>query len=106
MASRRTRAIGTKVTEEEYARIAALAGAQTISEWARAALLDAAAPASEPLVLAEVLALRAIVLNLHFRICAGERITEQMMHELIAHADHEKFEHARQRLASADRRPS
>jgi hypothetical protein len=106
MAPRRTRAIGTKVTDEEYARIAALAGTQTISEWARATLLTAVAPPSEPVVLGELLALRSILLNLLFRISAGESMTEQSMHQLIEQGDHNKLEHARQRLASADRRPS
>ncbi len=46
MATRRTKSIGTKVTNEEYARIEALAGEQTISEWARTALLKAAEPAT------------------------------------------------------------
>jgi hypothetical protein len=106
MTARRTRSIGTKVTDEEYARIETLAGDRTIGEWVRATLLTAAAPPSEPLVLAELLALRTILLNLLFRISAGEPMTEQTMHELIARADHDKVEHARQRLASADRRTS
>ena len=42
MASQRTKSIGTKVTDEEYARLEALAGEQTISEWVRAVLLKAA----------------------------------------------------------------
>lgn len=68
MAARRTRSIGTKVTDEEYARIEALAGEQAISEWARGALLKAAAPATDSVVLAELLALRTILLNLHFTV--------------------------------------
>lgn len=41
MASRRTKSIGTKVTDEEYARIQTLAGEQPVSEWVRAALAEA-----------------------------------------------------------------
>jgi hypothetical protein len=64
MASRRTKSIGTKVTPEEYARIQTLAGEQPISEWIRATLLKAAAPpAADATVLAEVLALRTILLK-------------------------------------------
>ncbi|MGH9410052.1 MAG: hypothetical protein ACRD1V_11425 [Vicinamibacterales bacterium] len=106
MASRRTKSIGTKVTDDEYARIEALAGAQTISEWARAALLKAAEAPSDPTVLAELLALRAIVLTLHFAICAGERVTPEMMQRLIDRADHDKLDQARSRVAIGDRRRS
>jgi len=40
--SLRTKSIGTKVTEEEYARLEDLAGAagQSMSEWVRTILLD------------------------------------------------------------------
>ena len=56
MASRRTKSIGTKVTPEEYERIHALAGDQPISEWVRAALLNAAdASPLDSVVLAELL---------------------------------------------------
>ncbi len=72
MAIRRTKSIGTKVTEEEYARLEALAGGQRLSEWVRRVLLSAAEPsAAEPIVLAELLALRTILLNLHFAVCQG-----------------------------------
>ena len=66
MASRRTKSIGTKVTPEEYARIQTLAGEQPVSEWVRVALLKAAAdtPAVDSIILAELFALRAILLNL------------------------------------------
>ena len=76
MASRRTKSIGTKVTPEEYARIQTLAGEQPASEWVRAALLKAAEPPSaDATVLAELLALRAILLNLHFHLCSGAPVT-------------------------------
>jgi hypothetical protein len=39
MPSLRTKSISTKVTDEEYAQMEALAGGQTISEWARDVLL-------------------------------------------------------------------
>ena len=76
MASRRTKSIGTKVTPEEYARIQTLAGEQPVSEWVRAALLRAAedTPATNSIVLAELLALRAILLNVHFHLCNGRRL--------------------------------
>jgi hypothetical protein len=72
MPSLRTKSISTKVTDEEYAQFEALAGGQTISEWARDVLLKATkANASEQTVLAEVLALRTILLNVHFALSQG-----------------------------------
>ena len=105
MASRRTKSIGTKVTPEEYARIHALAGEQPISEWVRAALLKAAeAPAADAFVLAELLALRTILLNLHFNLCSGQPVTAETMQRLIERADQDKRQQAEARLATADRR--
>jgi len=102
MASRRTKSIGTKVTPEEYDRIHALAGEQPISEWVRAALLKAAAdaPAADSMVLAELLALRTILLNLHFHLCSGTPVNAESMQR----ADREKRQQAEARLAAAPRR--
>ena len=104
MASQRTKSIGTKVTDEEYAQLEALAGEQTISEWARAVLLKAAVPSAEPILLAELLALRTILLNLHFAVCSGEPVTAETMRRLIDCADQDKIQHAHERLAAADAR--
>ena len=105
MASRRTKSIGTKVTPEEYARIQALAGEQPVSEWVRAALLKAAEPsAADATVLAEVLALRTILLNLHFHLCSGATVTSETMQRLIERADQEKYLQAEARLTAPQRR--
>lgn len=105
MASRRTKSVGTKVTAEEYGRIHALAGEQPISEWVRAVVLKAMEPqAAECLVLAELLALRTILLNLHFGLCSGVPVTGETMQHLIERADQEKLQQAEARLASAQRR--
>jgi hypothetical protein len=105
MASRRTKSIGTKVTPEEYARIHALAGERPISEWVRAALLKAVDPPSaDAIVLAELLALRTILLNLHFHLCSGTPLTAETMQRLIERADEDKRQQAEARLAMADRR--
>ena len=96
MASRRTKSIGTKVTAEEYDRIRELAGEQPVSEWVRVALLKAAVdtPAVDSIVLAELLALRAILLNLHFHMCSGTPVTAETMQRLIERADREKHKKA------------
>jgi hypothetical protein len=102
MASRRTKSIGTKVTAEEYARIQTLAGDQPVSEWVRAAILKAAdAQVTDSVVLAELLALRTILLNLHFSVCSGGTVTTDTMRCLIERADQEKVHQAQARLATA-----
>jgi hypothetical protein len=102
MPSLRTKSISTKVTDEEYAQFEALAGEQTISEWARDVLLKATKPnAGEQTVLAELLALRTILLNMHFAVSQGQTLTAEEMQQLIARADQDKLSKARQRLAEA-----
>ena len=97
-----TKSVSTKVTDEEYAQFEALAGEQTLSEWARDVLLKAAKPnAGEETVLAEILALRTILLNIHFAISQGQTLTVEEMQQLIERGDQNKLSKARQRLAEA-----
>jgi hypothetical protein len=99
MPVKRTRSISTKVTDAEYHALATAAEPLTISEWTRAILLKAASPnAAEPILLAEVLALRTILLNLHFAICGGRPISQETLQQLIAHADKDKVLTAQARL--------
>ena len=104
MASRRTKSIGTKVTPDEYARIQTLAGDQPVSEWVRAALLKAADPPADATVLAEVIALRTILLNLHFHLCSGAAVSAETMQRLIERADQDKHQQAEARLSTTTRR--
>jgi hypothetical protein len=113
--SARTRSVGTKLTEEEHALLetAAAKSGRTVGEWCREELLHAAgngnsnatadtsgAPIVRPdeTLLAEVLALRTILLNLFYDLANGEAITPDRMQELIAKADGEKREKASSRL--------
>jgi len=102
MPALRTKSISTKGTDEEYAQFEASAGEQTISEWAREVLLKATKPnAGEQTVLAEVLALRTILLNIHFTVSQGRTLTAEEMQQLIERADRNKFRKAQERLAEA-----
>jgi DNA-binding GntR family transcriptional regulator len=102
----RTKSIGTKVTEEEYARLDELAAAagQSRAEWVRTILLDRlereAAKVTEETVLAELLGLRTILLNLLFTTAKGETMTAEQMQAVIERADAGKLERARKLLAS------
>ena len=113
-ASLRTKSVGTKVSDEEFAALEARARAEnlTLSEWMRAQLLEPSADggtgrpgggAADDLLgevlLAEVLALRALFLNLrplpdHALPGEGEVRAE------IARVDATKMQRARERLAA------
>jgi hypothetical protein len=106
-AALRTKSIGSKVTEEEYARREELAGVtgQSMSEWVRTILIEQleqrAAKATEETVLAELLGLRTILLNLLFTVAKGEVISAEQMQAVIERADAGKMERARKLLATS-----
>jgi len=100
----RGRSLGTKLSELEYAQCekSAARRGQTLSEWCRQVLLDAATgPAQAPeaeVILSEILALRKIVINLLYGQRTGEPLDEGRMRELIEAADSEKLAKALERL--------
>ncbi|HEY6849074.1 MAG TPA: hypothetical protein VI320_23100 [Terracidiphilus sp.] len=103
----RTKSVGTKVSEAEFALLEerARGAGLRLAEWVREALL--AAPVepgmgsgvdSGAVALAEVLALRSLLLNLHFRAAKGEPVAEAEMRGLIERADETKMQRARERM--------
>jgi mobilization protein NikA len=105
----RTKSIGTKVSNEEYARLEELAKGRgvTLGEWFREVLLgeleQAVATAAEETVLAEVLALRTILLNVQYALARGEHLSAEEMRVLIERADQEKLRKAVERLTASAR---
>jgi hypothetical protein len=108
----RTKSIGTKVSEDEYAQLerAAQKSAKTLGEWCREVMLANANGQPAKLngtgpevyaVMAEVVALRAILLNVLFKQANGERLTPEEMQRLIDRADSDKVQKARERLDQA-----
>ena len=98
----RTKSVGTKVSEAEFALLEerARGAGMRLGEWVREALLSAPAesgPDSGEVALSEVLALRSLLLNLHFR---SATIPEAEMRGLIERADGSKLERARERIAA------
>jgi len=93
----RTRSAGAKVTDEEYAKLEALAQARglTVGEWCREVLLAQLQPSFAPLpekaILAEVLGLRMIVINLLRALGNGEPLTAEKTQTIIDWADEEKI---------------
>jgi hypothetical protein len=70
-------------------------------------LVAATGEPAERVILAELLALRAILLTLHFGVATGERLTTEAMQRLIDRADQDKLAKAQARLAMpSTRRPS
>ena len=73
-----------------------------MSEWVREVLLreldgKQARPAEET-VLAEVLALRTILLNAFYRLAEGEKLTAEELQSFIDRADASKVQKAAERL--------
>lgn len=88
----RTKSVGTKVSEAEYALLeerARVAGMR-LAEWVREVLLSALAesgPGASEVALAEVLSLRSLLLNLHLWAAKGELLPEAEMRSHIERAD-------------------
>ena len=106
----RTKSVGTKVSEGELRVLesrAALAGL-TLSEWVRDVLLGSSVEmgtmAAERAILAEMLAMRAILLNFMLKLSMRQPITEQVSRELIAWADSNKMRKALDILAKSSAR--
>ena len=106
MPTPRTKSISTKVTEEEYTQFEGLAGDQTISEWARETLMKAAKPSpAEQTIVAELLALRMILVNILGIIANREPLTGTDMDDIINRADASKLAKALERLTKATTEP-
>ena len=110
----RTRSAGAKVTEREYSEIEKLAGSRglNVGEWCRETLMarvngqEPKAATDSPgtdhvALMAELVALRAILLNVLFRQANGTTLTAQEMQGLIDRADSDKLKEARERLERA-----
>ncbi len=99
----RNRTAGCKVTDSEYERLTAIAqqSGQTLGEWCRAVLLERAEgrkpSVAEESLLAEVLALRTILLNAFYKLAQGEKLTAEEMQGLIERADRDKAKKAGER---------
>ena len=110
----RTKSIGFKVREKEYAQLdaAAQTSGRSLGEWCREGLL-ARVNGQEPkaaadsagtgpvALMAGLVALREILLNVLFRQANGQTLTAQEIQELIDRADSGKLKKARARLAKA-----
>lgn len=101
----RTRSIGTKISQEQFAALEAQAHTRqlTLSEWVRGELLKTNDGSKAPgeVLLAEVMASRSILINLVYSISKGQPITAEAMQELIRRTDENKTRRAQELLAEA-----
>ena len=102
----RTKSVGTKVSEAEFALLEerARGAGLTLGEWVRAALLaepeESGAEVAGEVVLAELLALRTLFLNL--RPLPGHGVpTEEEVRAEVARVDGSKQRRARELLEKA-----
>jgi hypothetical protein len=111
-ATLRNKSISSKVTEEEYSRLEAMAETMglSMSEWVRAILMErlerTTGKAREEALLAELLGLRTILLNVLFKVAKGERMTGEEMQAVIERADAGKKERAQKLLGTASPVPA
>lgn len=105
----RTRTVSTKVTEEEFVGLEARAlnGGVNLGEWVREELLERLKPeevVGNDTLLAELMALRTIVINLAAAQVLGQPMSQEKIQELIDHADRERFRRAGERIGEARNR--
>jgi len=102
----RNRSLGTKLNEVEYASVeaAALRAGLGLSEWCRRVVLESAdreaSGQSDSVLLAELLSLRAVLLNVMFRLSRNAPISEEEMRQLIERADRDKHKRASEALGA------
>jgi hypothetical protein len=114
----RTKSIGTKVSEEEYAQLerAAQLGSKTLGEWCREVMLASAnglasetqhsGGAEVQALMAELVALRTILLNVLYKQVNGESLTAEEMQRLIEREDDDKLKKAVERLRQGQKSDS
>jgi uncharacterized protein (DUF1778 family) len=102
--SNRTKSIATRLTEAEFAEIesAAASAGKKVAEWLREAALAQARTAREEktdtVLLAELLALRSMVVNL-FAVASKGPLSEETLRRISTYADAIKDQKAEELLA-------
>jgi hypothetical protein len=105
----RTRSVATRLTEAELAEVesAAANAGKKVAEWLREAALIQARTAEEdptdPVLLAEIMGMRSLMLNLFARASQGP-ISPEDLRKMSAHADAIKDQKAGESLAERRRR--
>ena len=101
----RTKSIGFKVSEEEYAQLetAAQASGRTLGEWCREVILRAGSASDDP-ALAEIVGVRLLLVNVLRPLAAGQRLTPEAFDKLLDEISEAKHALAGKLAASAARK--
>jgi hypothetical protein len=99
----RTNSIGTRLSEAELSEVeaAAVSAGKKVGEWLREAALAQArsVPAdTDPILLAELMAIRTLILNL-FAAASKGPLTDESLRKMLAYADSVKQQKADEFLA-------
>ena len=101
----RARSIATRLTEAEFAEVDAAAGraGKKTAEWLREAALAQArssgdADKTDPILLAELMAIRTLILNL-FSAASKGPLTDESLRKMLAYADSVKQQKADEFIA-------
>jgi hypothetical protein len=104
----RTKSIGFKVSEAEYAQLetAAQASGQTLGEWCREMVLASASDAErrDP-ALAEIIGVRLLLVNVLGPMAAGEKVTAEKFNQLLDQISEMKHQLAVQLQQQASGKP-
>jgi len=102
----RTKSIGFKVSEEEYARLetAAQASGRTLGEWCREAILRGGSASEDP-ALAEILGVRLLLVNVLGPVAAGEKVTAEKFNQLLDQISEAKHQLAAKLQQQASEKP-
>jgi hypothetical protein len=89
----RTKSIGFKVSEEEYARLetAAQADGRTLGEWCREAILRVGSASDDP-ALAEIVGVRLLLVNVLRPLAAGEKLAPEAFDKMLDQISEVKHE--------------
>jgi predicted DNA-binding protein len=102
----RTKSIGFKVSEEEYARLetAAQASGRTLGEWCREAILRGGSASEDP-ALAEIIGVRLLLVNVLGPVAAGEKVTPEKFNQLLDQISETKHQLAAKLQQQASEKP-
>ena len=97
----RTKSIGFKVSEEEYAQLetAAQADGRTLGEWCREAILRVGSASDDP-ALAEIVGVRLLLVNVLRPLAAGEKLAPEAFDKMLDQISEMKHQLARQVAAA------
>jgi hypothetical protein len=89
----RTKSIGFKVSEEEYAQLemAARVSGRTLGEWCREAILRGGSASDDP-ALAEIVGVRLLLVNVLRPLAAGEKLAPEAFDKMLDQISEVKHE--------------